>query len=1074
MSLTLGFILLLGTIWDANHGAIPAAQLTITNQDTGIVWRIQTDAQGYYIAPSLNPGIYRIVVETPGFERSVSVGNVINIAQDTRVDFTMKVGAVTESVEVTAAAPLVRSTTSEIGTVVTEHEVENLPLNGRLFSQLVQLTPGSIDDGWGDEPETPSGAGARSPIMSRTNGVPYAGGSFTLDGVNNKETMNSFISLSPPVEAIQEFKVQTSNPTAEFGTFGGAIVNLTIKSGTNQLKGSLFEYFRNNALNARRWEAATRPVLQSNQFGGTVGGPIVRNKAFFFFDYQGLRLNYPAVTFLSVPSNLMRQGIFTSAEGFGTQYDPDNNHAPFPNNQIPVSRWNPVAAKTIAGTTSIPGGVFPLTNQLPTSVGSNGPSQNYQQNVGPAQDARQFDIKVDYQFSEKSRAFVRESYSFRNYISPSPGTIFMSPANPNSESRNHNAVIGHTYVFTPELLNEFRLGLNRFNTSHYGNDSAIQANNELGILNGNLPQDLQTYGIASLGIAGMSNTGNAAWSPGHRINTQYQLTEGITWMKRKHVLKAGGNLILARPSLTNPAVNPRGALSFSSNYTSAGLSSGNNGGSGWASFLLGYPASVSRGFVTTQPMIRMNFLGVYLQDDYRVNEKLTVNIGLRWDFIGVPTEKHYRQSNLVLEKGVMLEASPDNPVPNINNFMGSLAPRVGVAYSPDRGKTAVRAAFGLTYFSDQSGGSGGTLVFNYPMGQQFSLTSPTNYTPFFNINTTGLPVPVSYQLGVGATFALPANIVPYYMPSSWRPDEVAMWNFGIERKLHTNGSLEISYVGTRGFHLWRARNINSPLINNGTNRDLYRPLLAIMGTRDVTQRNSDGDSSYNSLQAKYQRRFHNGLFGLVSYTFSKNIDDLSIWYVWNDALNRGPSNRDTPHNFVASYGYELPFGKGKRFMSNPNRWLQGVAGGWVLNGITKVRTGFPLTIYSNSNLVNALSSNQANYSSTCSDGVIPIYKSVSKWFETGCFASVTTVNVLGNTPRGVIRGPGMINWDLSASKAFRFLEKRSVEFRSDFFNATNSPHFSNPGNTVGVASFGKITATSLPAREIQVSLKLLF
>lgn len=333
---------------DASQAVIPGALIVISNEDTGIEWKYATDVHGDYLAPSLPPGKYRVAVESQGFKKFVSTSNEVSIAQDTRVDITLPLGAVSETVTVEATAPLVQSTTSELGVLVEQKQIQDPPLNGRLFSQLVLLTPGTVPTGFGDAPETASGAGARSAIQSQVNGLPYSGSNYTINGVSNKEVMNAFIAMSPPVEALEQFQVQTSNPSAEFGAYSGAVVNLTIRSGTNRMHGSLFDYFRNDALNARKWEALTRPPLRSNQFGGTIGGPIVRNKAFYFFDYQGLRLDYPQSTNYNVPSALRRQGVFSASEGFGTIYDPMGNFAPLPNNTIPRARWDAVAAKAIS------------------------------------------------------------------------------------------------------------------------------------------------------------------------------------------------------------------------------------------------------------------------------------------------------------------------------------------------------------------------------------------------------------------------------------------------------------------------------------------------------------------------------------------------------------------------------------------------------------------------------------------------------------------------------------------------------------------------------------------------------
>ena len=307
---------LIGTVSDQSRAAVPGAAVTISNQETGVVWHVITDSHGDYIAPSLPAGTYRIQAEQQGFRNAVAVDNVVNVAQDTRVDITLQIGSVADTVDVVASAPLVRSTSSEIGETIDHKQVDELPLNGRLFSQLMQLVPGAVPDGPTDAAESASGSGARSPIQADINGISYKNGNFTIDGVSNREPANGYINISPPVEAIQEFKVQTNNPSAEFGSFGGAIVNLTIRSGTNVISGFLFEYFRNDALNARTFFAATIPPLKSNQFGGGIGGPVRKNKIFYFGDYQGLRLRYGSVQRYTFPTDNMKAGILSPVDGF--------------------------------------------------------------------------------------------------------------------------------------------------------------------------------------------------------------------------------------------------------------------------------------------------------------------------------------------------------------------------------------------------------------------------------------------------------------------------------------------------------------------------------------------------------------------------------------------------------------------------------------------------------------------------------------------------------------------------------------------------------------------------------------
>jgi hypothetical protein len=524
---------IVGTVQDRNQSAVPNAKVTITNQSTGISLEVQTDDQGNYIAPSLPSGSYKVTVAAQGFRQAVAGNIEVNVAQTTRLDLTLEVGNVQDTVEVTGGAPLVQSTTSDLGEIVNQRQIQTLPLNGRIFSQLIQLVPGAVPAGFGAAPEAASTAGARSATSASVNGLPWSGTTYYMDGIENKETLNAFISMSPPIESIEEFKVQTNSSSAEYGAFGGGVVNLTLRSGTNEYHGALFEYMRNEALNARDFFAASKNPFKTHQFGGLFGGPIVKNKAFFFGDYQGLRLRGGRPFTASVPTQAMREGRFLASEGFSAPiYDPLSSASPtqrtqFTNNVIPTERFDPVAAKALS--------LWPSPNR-------SGVVNNYGENISQTQDVNQIDIRLDYQFEKLGRLFVRESYQKRALRSSLPNAPFLAFGEINSDSRDHNAVIGHSYSFSPTLLNEFRFGFNRFNTEHNGSDSTTDKNNELGIRNGNLAAFPETRGVANFGIPGLTGTGSPGFTNALRLSNTYQLTENLTWVKNSHTIKFGADL----------------------------------------------------------------------------------------------------------------------------------------------------------------------------------------------------------------------------------------------------------------------------------------------------------------------------------------------------------------------------------------------------------------------------------------------------------------------------------------------------------------------------------------------------
>jgi hypothetical protein len=1049
---------LMGTVLDSSGAVVPEARVAATNQGTGITTSTKTDPQGNYVFTAIPTGLYHIRVEASGFRNAQSTDIQVGVAQTARVDVTLVVGSTNESIEVQAVAPLVQSTTSDITQALQQRQVQTLPLNGRVFSQVVNLVPGSVPSGATDSAESASGAGARTPIQSSVNGINFSGTSYILDGVTNAEPLNAFINIAPPLEAIEEVNVQTSNPSAEFGTFGGAVVNVTLRSGTNDVHGSLFEYLRNDALNARTFFAASKAPWKTNQFGGTLGGPIKKNKAFLFGDYQGLRLRQGRSFILNVPTAAMRQGILLPEEGFATVYDPlsassSDAVAPFANNVVPKSCWDSVTGKVLD--------VWPL----PNIQGSRpGPYSNYFENVSNSQTVNGFDVKGDYQFERLGRLFVRESYASRDLTNVPPANPFMS-TDPSSTSRNHNAVIGHSAAITQKILNELRIGFNRFDTFHFGADYGIDENNKLGIKNGNLAAFPESSGIARFTVSPLSSTGASGSTNAQRLTNTYEITDGLAWVRGSHTIKFGADYRLIQATLTNPQDTARGSFAFGRDMTSkAGVA-----GAEYGSFLLGFPNQIIRSLVNTRPAVQTTQGGMYVQDDYRVSRSLTINMGVRWDLFTTPHEKYNRQVNFNPTTGKYNAASGDNRGPNVDTFYGTFAPRAGFAWSPDNGKTAIRGAAGLSYFSYNYGATGGTLERNYPLFQTFQIGPTVQNRPFTQVAVDGLPDFVPAPLA--PVIDPPSGIQPFYIPQDFQPATIAMFNVGVQRQLTANDSIEVSFVSTQGQHLFRNRDINTPLTAAAGALNPRRPYYTISpNTQSIIERGSNGASKYRSMQLKYNRRFAHGFQALATYTLGSAKDNTSIFWVWDDSLNWNPMGTDFRHVANVSWIYELPFGRGRAFLSHASKGLDLIAGGWSVNGISTMRTGAPLQVTSANNLLNTGTTNRANM--TCGDVSYP--KTVAKWFDTACFADPSQPYVFGNARPGSVRGPGVVNFDLSAFKNFHLTERHQVEFRAEFFNIFNNPHFSNPTTSMSSGSFGQITSTALTAREVQLGLKYRF
>ncbi len=1045
---------LVGTIRDATGAVIAAAHITATNTQTNVAQSTVSGSAGDYTIPTLPPGRYKVSAQITGFSTAVTSDVNVQIQQTTRVDFSLSPGQTTQEINVTAELPLVQSTTSDLGHVIESRQIQALPLNGRLFEQLVTIVPGTIQAGWGDFAENPSAAGALTPTQAVVNGLPWSGNYYMVDGVHNTEPLNAFISITPPLDSIDSFKVETSNPNAEYGSFGGAIVNLTIKSGTNGFHGEAFEFLRNDDLNARDFFAQTRAPYKSNQFGGTFGGPLIKDRLFFFAAYQHLIANQGQTNTLTVPTALQRQGVLTEGAQ-GQIYDPASGQL-FVGRTVPTSRIDPIALNVE--------NLFPLPNQP-------GLANNYIDNSVNTVRAPQGDIKIDFQATTRDHIFGRESIAQKTYTNPSPANMFMY-GGPNSDAFNQNAVLGWDRTISPTIVNDLRVGFNRFNVVDTANAYGINENNALGIINGNIPGLPYTSGIArfeisgftvsnSLGGSSSSLTGDPGWTNAKRVANIFDYTDGLTWTKGKHTLKFGGNIQQIQSSLTNSQDDPRGIFRFDANYTSNAGASGT--GNAYASFLLGNPNQVWRDFVNTVPALRMTFVGFYVQDDYRITKSLTLNLGVRWDLFTRPVEKYNRQSNFDPTTGLIDIASSNNRGPNVDNNYGNFGPRVGLAYSPDNGRTAVRAAFGISYFPDNFGATGGTLERNYPFFTLGRFNSPTQFTPFWSLSGNGLTAPLNVPYTPGGTLTPPPGFGVFYVSQGFQQDEAQVWNFSIERQLPRNMMMSAAYVGTHGVHLYRDLQLNQSLPGPGN----FTPRLPFYSVAPniptVDQRNGDGMSRYNALQVKAEKRFTSGLSFLASYTWSKTMDNTTtILYPWDDKLNYSLSQGfklvDVPQNFVFSYNYELPFGKGSKL------------GGWSINGITTFQGGQPLWVTVATNQLNNNSgSNSANI--TCSS--VPMPKRVDQWFDTGCF-SAPAPYTFGNSGVGHARGPGINNWDFSVAKDTRFGERPTLRIEADFFNLFNAAHFSNPGTTQGSSSFGIIGSDRLPPRLIQIGAKFSF
>ena len=1167
-----------GTVRDPSNASIAGATVTLTNQDTGYKADVPTTQVGEYLAPNMPPGKYTVAVSAAGFKAAQTKDVVVIVDSLTTLDFTLQVGSRSDTIQVEAGAQLVDTETSAMGNDISTVQIQELPLFGRVYSQLVQIMPGAVKTGIGSSAESGSGIGANGSITAAVNGIVYQGTTFTLDGVSDMELENAFQNVTPPMDDIAEVKVTGSGSSADIGVFGGAQVNAVIKSGTNQIHGTAFEYYRTRGFNANTWandfNNVAKAPYRADQYGGSLGGPVRKNKIFFFMGYEGLRYNTGTTYTYTVPTPMLAAGYLPANLFASPIYDPltasstgtGTKPTPFPQvtlaagtygcgsgsgtaipsctaYYIPQTRWDPVAVKMLSNHD-----IWPAANAAnPLS-----PTNNFSLSLTNSNPQQKFDVKGDFVLPGQDRAFIRVSYQ-RNDLSVPGATKFLNVGE-NASPRDHNDVVGYTHWFSPKTLNELRFGFNRFYTFHYTNDYGTNEDTALGIPNGNLPQFPLISGIAQMSfssnqsLGGWAGTGGTGSSDAIRFTQAYDVVDNVSNVHGRHTFRFGGEYRRLQAEVTNPDHYQSGSFTFDNSYTSScagdSLCSGSSGGAGVADFMLGLPTTANRDIVNTFPATRLTIANAYFQDDFRVTSKLTLNLALRWDLITMYNDVNNHQSNWNPVTGLLDVATAGNRGPNVPTDYHIFAPRLGLAYSPDNGKTAIRAAFSMTNFPDHYGAAGGTLERNWPFFEEYTLIQPAANTPWATLSSPmnlqnsncvpnqttcviGLPGFVPQQYSATVVPASAASL--YYVPSSNLPDKASMWHIGVQHQLTKSSVIDVAYVGSKGTNLFRSINIDqaypgpNTIIGTGVPSNIgaltANRMFATVGCTQfsttatlsssggpvciqgpvaslgaINERGSTGYSNYNSLQVRFTKRFSKGFTALLSYTFSKEIDDMTVFdpLVNQDQFNRALGNAsapDVPHLFIGSFVYQLPFGRGHDFLSHVSYPVDLLLGGWQISGITTVQSGPPLAVSdgtSNNGGLNGGWTNRANYNPSCGSHAPIVDKNNGlsttigmQWFDVTCFSDHTANYVLGNSVPGNVWGPGLLNFDLSMSKAARIKERYEIKVRVDAFNALNTPHFSNPGTTCCTAQsagFGVITGTNsaTPPRQIQLGLHFAF
>jgi hypothetical protein len=1058
-----------GEVHDASNAVVQQARILIRSSDQGTQVRVESNGNGIYITPNLIPGTYFLSVEKEGFRTEVFGPVNLEVNQIVRVDFALTVGIQTESVQVEAApTQLLASESAEISQVIGSEQVAEIPLNGRAWQQLIDLSAGV-------NPGAPGETGSPHPV--NVSGQRTKANLYMADGLSvTSSAQGRTNGFNIPLEAIQEFSVQAGAYSAEFGNVAGGVINLQTKSGTNNWHGSLFEFFRNNAIDAANFFANSTGLpgspLQYNQFGGSVGAPIRRNKTFFFADYQGTITHNSATEVTSVPVGAQRTGNFAGLTGVNGAPIPIYNpfgasvaRTPFPNNAIPASLIDPAAASITA--------LLPEPNQF----GANGtplPFNNYAATRASTANAPSFDIRIDHQFAPDDTVFARYSFQNTNAFAPS---IFGLPLGGTLEgagttlARYQNAAIGHTYQLSPTLLNEIRIGLNRQTTSLTQEDYGKNLSAGFGIPGVN--RSPQTSGLSTLDIVGLFSAGDSLLTPLQLATTDWNFSEKITWLKGRHAVRIGFDYQYGMGS-TGYLVYGRGFYEFLNLTTSSAV--GTPGGNAFASFLTGAPYQVLRDEFPPGLVGLLSYrYGFFVQDDIKITPRLTVNIGARYDVMPYPREMHDRLSNFNPATGTMLIAGQNTSQRLVNTDYKDLAPRIGVAWGLGQDdRTVVRAGYGIGYIDAY--GSAGILnsdEFNVPFYYVNNITLFPYIAPTYTLSG-GLPGLVM------PSAAAPTGNQRYIVPTQGNQYSQT-WSFGIQRALNMSSMVEVAYVGTSGNRLLTANGIDDALpgTTNPTARQPYGPLLG-----DIRELSNSAHSIYHGLQTKFERRFSRGLYFLSSYTWSKSIDDQSNGTdnaiasgqypqdPLNPSLDRGLSSFNRPQVFVANSVWEIPLGRGWH-QSGAAGVFRNIVYGWQLSGIFTAETGTPFSVLMNCADINAQGNNCRP--NRIAGGALPSGRqSINEWFNTAAFV-IPSTPAYGSAGRNILSGPGTMNLDCGLSRSIHLgnVETRRMQIRAEFFNALNHANFGLPQSSIDSPAFGTIT-TAAPARTIQLGARLEF
>ena len=1088
---------IVGSVHDPSGAAVPGAQVAVTNTATNVTRTTQSDASGEYQMPALIPGTYSVKASATGFTPQQANNVVINVQSRQLVNFALKIGSVSQQVEVVATPPVLETQSPNIGGVVTASQIVDLPLNGRRYSDLALLEPGVTTFPPGEE-------GHQTPDRFNVNGNLDLENDFLLDGTDNNSGSENLQEGSvqvvhPPPDALTEFRMQTRTYSAEFGTSAGAVINASVKSGTNRFHGDLWEFVRNNALDANTFFNNRNGVpiggFQQNQFGGTLGGPILHNRTFFFADFQGLVSHQASTTLSTVPTPLMKQGNFSELSAGQLPLNPviPAQAGCISNNVVQTSCIDGVAQKLF--------NLYPDPN-VPSAVAVEGTpnsfkTNNYQSVYSIPNHTYSTDGRIDQTINNSNQVFGRYSFEHQNYVQTPPWTSDPIVGNGNFSALNYirtqSFAFGWTDALTASTVNQFHFGFNRVNanTNPVGVALGTSVASQYG-LNG-IPPGPFTYGLPPLSVSGFSTLGGSRFRPQWQVSQVWQYSDSLSSIHGNHSLQFGYEYHRGTNTFLD-IQSPQGNISATGIYTGS-----SNGG---ADYLLGDIGSVG----LTSSYVAHNYYpghAIYGQDTWRATSNLTLTYGLRYELFWPMMSRHNELANFYpSNNGEVLPVKRDATGafarstihPDYKNF----APRLGFSYHPLQAMV-VRGGYGIFYQHRDRIGSESMLDLNPPylldstFSQQRGSTTPEFYLK------DGFP---------GSLFGGGVNLTAQQIRAqdpNQRTPYVEQASLGLEFQVTSNAVLDVTGVGNWGRKMNRLRNANQGQLVGYDAANGNAPIIKFpyANLNTITQSDfgagqhnylelatNDGNTNYAGLEAAFRRQFHSGLSYGLDYTWSHStsdfVDNLTGGSTPQNAYNYGAERSNSPFNvgrrFVGNLVWDLPIGRNRRFLSSLNRAVDLVAGGWEVNSIVTLQSGLPFTVSTSGSQDKSYSGPAHASRPNCVGDPMAgattdpsaLVNGTGFYMNPNAFAVPTVAGTFGNCAPRSLTGPGTENVDFSLFKSFPMGEARRFEIRGEFFNALNHPNFGFPTSTIGSGSFGHITSTTTPPREVQLAAKYYF